>query len=146
MFLRQRGCDGEYYNEREDLIPISIEQLETEYIDLLTFMKESEYIGQRGKMTQPSLGGDIQFCIRKPIVLYKGKEHMLIYSDINDFGAMRFGNSIPVDSYDYRYVTEDWEFYGEQLNIYNKPEKLYRDLIMDSLGLTEEKGYQRKIK
>jgi hypothetical protein len=70
---------------------------------------------------------------------------MLIYSDREDFGGMRFAHNIPVDSLDYRY-SDNWEFYGEQTQIYNSPEKLYRDLVMDSINKTEEKGYQRKLK
>lgn len=142
MFLRQRSCAGYYFDE---LIPVTSEQLDSEYINLLTFLEEAEYIGQRGKMTSPSLGQDIQFIMRKPIVLYKGKEHMIIYSDINDFGKLRFGKSIPVDSLDYRYC-QSWAFFGEQTDIYSNPKELYRDLVMDSFDLTEEKGYQRKLK
>ena len=70
---------------------------------------------------------------------------MIIYSDINDFGKLRFGKSIPVDSLDYRY-NQSWVFFGEQTDIYRNPKELYRDLVMDSLDLTEEKGYQRKLK
>ena len=142
MFLRQRSCTGIYFDE---LIPVTQEQLDNEYINLLTFMQESEYIGRIGKMKKESLGGDIQFILRKPIVLYKGKEHMLIYSDREDFGGLRFAHNIPVDSLDYRY-SDNWEFFGEQTQIYNNPEKIYRDLVMDSINKTEEKGYQRKLK
>lgn len=142
MFLRKRDCTGNYFDE---LVPVTQEQLDNGYINLLTFMQESEYVGRRGKMKKESLGGDIQFLIRKPIVLYKGKEHMLIYSDIEDFGTMRFAHNIPVDSLDYRY-SDNWEFFGEQTNIYNNPQKLYRDLVMDSINKTEEKGYPRKLK
>jgi hypothetical protein len=46
---------------------------------------------------------------------------------------------------DYRY-TDNWEFYGDQTNIYNDPKKLYRDLVMDSLNLNEEKGFQKRLK
>ena len=142
MFLRQRSCTGYYFDE---LMKVTQEQLDNEYIHLLTFLEEAEYIGQRGKMTSPSLGEDIQIIMRKPIVHYKGKEHMIIYSDINDFGKLRFGKSIPVDSLDYRY-NQSWGFFGEQTYIYRNPKELYRDLVMDSLDLTEEKGYQRKLK
>ena len=142
MFLRKRSCSGDYF---EELIEISPEILNKEYINLLTFLKESEYIGKRGKMTKESKGGDIQFLMRKPLVLYKGKEHMLIYSDIEDFGGLRFTNNLPVDTLDYRY-TDNWEFFEEQTNIYNNPQKLYRDLVMDSFNLNEEKGYSKKLK
>ena len=145
MFLRQSDCTGSYFNEKEDLIPITQEQLETEYIDLLKFMEESEYIGRRGKMVKESLGGDIQFMMRTPIVLYRGKDNMLLYSDIEDFGGIRFGKNIPVDSFDYRYV-QNWEIFGEPTHIYENPKELYRDLIMDSIDKTDEKNYQRKLK
>ena len=123
MYLRQRDCTGDYY---EDLIPVTIEQIENEYINLLDFLNEAQYIGRRGKMIKESLGGDIQFCMRKPIVLYQGKEHILIYSDIEDFGGLRFGDALPVDTFDYRYV-QNWEFFGEQTNIYST---LRFDIIM----------------
>lgn len=142
MYLRQRSCAGYYFDE---LIEVTKEQLDTEYINLLSFLEEAEYIGRRGKMVTPSLGGDIQFMMRKPIVLYRGKEHMILYSDIEDFGRLRFEKSIPVDSFDYRYV-QNWEIFGEPTHIYENPKELYRDLVMDSLDLTEEKGFQRKLK
>jgi hypothetical protein len=142
MFFRQRSCTGYYFDE---LTPVTKEELDTEYINFLTFLEEAEYIGRRGKMTKESLGGDVQFLLRKPIVLYRGKEHIILYSDREDFGKLRFANSVPVDSFDYRYV-QNWEIFGEQTNIYRNPKELYRDLVMDSLDLTEEKGYQRKLK
>lgn len=142
MYLRQRSCAGYYFDE---LIPVTIEQLDNEYINLLSFLEESEYVGRRAKMVTPSLGGDVQFLMRKPILLYRGTDHIILYSDREDFGKMRFANSIPVDSFDYRYIG-NWEIFGEQSNIYNNPKQLYRDLVMDSLDLTEDKGFQRKLK
>lgn len=141
-FLRQRDCAGNYF---EDLIPVTIEQLEKEYINLLDFLNEAEYIGKKGRMTQSTAAGDIQFCIRKPIVLYRGKEHIIIYTDENDFSKLRFGHNIPIQALDYRYM-DNWEYNGEQTNIYNNPQQLNKELIMDSFDLTEQKGYQRKLK
>lgn len=139
FFLRKRNFMGEYY----DIIPVEPQTLDDEYIDFMQFLKEAEYIGKKGKMTQPSTGGDISFMMRKPIVLYRGKEHMVLYHGKEDFSKLTYCDNLPVSILDYRYM-DGWQYMDDDKNDYIDPKKLYGDLLKESFGILKNSEEEKK--
>lgn len=139
FFLRKRSFTGDYY----DIIPIEPQVLKEDYIDFMQFLKGADYIGKVGQMTQPSIGGDVSFMIRKPIVLYRGKEHIVLYHGKEDFSKLMYWDNLPVSVLDYRYM-DSWKYMTEEKNDYNDPKKLYSDLLKEVFGILNKDPQDKK--
>lgn len=142
FFLRKRNFMGDY---SEELISIDPQKLDEEYIDFMKFLKEAEYIGKKGQMTQPSSGGDISFIMRKPVVLYRGEEHIVLYHGKEDFSKLVYWDNLPISVLDYRYM-DNWNYLNDEPTEYSDYIKLYSDLLKESLGVLvkEDKEKQKR--
>ncbi len=126
-----------FIDDINQLIKITEEELEKNFISLHSILKESNYIGQRAKMTKPiSIGYGINDStyVNKinPIILYKHPEFTIIYNDrlpINEFRI-----SILPKVYGF-----NWFFYGEKYYIYNKKADLYKNIFKNILDNRQKK-------
>lgn len=135
MFLRRRN---NYNGWVEKYIPITIEELEKDYIDFMEFLNKSTYIGKYGLRTKPA-GKDKSFMNEKTLVLYRSKTHMIIYDDfIKEFHP----NNIPISVLDMRYC-DNWEFDEKTTSIYENPIELYKDIYKEPFS--QDKNKKRKL-
>ena len=134
MYLRRRDCIGVYENE---LIPITEEQLEEDYIDLLKFLKSAKYIGKYGTRTKETENGDRSYMDEQVLVLYQSPTHTIIYEKLLCEEKPIIG---VLDSRFY----ENWDFDENQVDIYNDPAKLYIDLLKESYNMEENKNDKKK--
>lgn len=125
MFLRQRNNIGDYFYKA---IPVNEVFLKAHYISLDIFLNEAKYIGKTGRMIDLAENkSDLFVNKRNPIILYKSDTHIILYND-----ATIYRSKTPIEILDYRYCG-NWEYYGEEVDIYKDSNLLYRDLLLDSL-------------
>lgn len=148
-YLREREVHGKYSTKQ-----ITVEELESDYMDFAEFLLESKYVGKVGYKNEPLINGEKSFCTSKTfggtqIILYEHPSRKLIVKVDGEGNAIRkfLGEeSLKLSIANERY-NGDWTYEGEQLHIYEEPKDLYRQLYnegIESLKKDNEQGGRKK--
>ena len=127
----------------EIVIPITKEELESNFVSLNKILRESTYIGRYGKMQKPALNGDYYYINGADnIVLYKSNNYTIIY---NPALKLLLNNELPIEILDYNY-SDGWDFYGGQMSYYNDYKMLYDDIYKNFLKSRQKRKEKHKSK
>lgn len=140
MFLRRRDLFGQYSKE---LIPVTEEELENDYIDFMEYLKTANYIGKLGIRTKETKDGDRSYMSEPLLVLYQSPTHTITYRNLSFFESNE--NAVPIKILNAKYCS-DWKFYGEQKDLYKNPTTLYLELLKESINKNNKNNKNNKRK
>lgn len=125
---------GHDYSLRE----ITPEELRNDYIDFISFLSSAEYIGRYGRRTKPAKNGDKSYMDTqsKLIILYYSKTHLICVEE-DEINSVIILNSQYCD---------DWEFYGEKLDIYKTPSELYSTVFKEKTKILHGNSDDKRVK
>lgn len=128
-------------SKTEITIPITKEELESNFVSLNKILRESSYIGRCGKMQKPALNGDGSYMkMNNTIVLYKSSNYTIIYNPVL---KLFLNKELPIEVLDFNY-SDGWNFYGEQMSYYNDYKMLYGDIFKDVLNSRQKRKEKNK--